>query len=283
MSQGKQIHTHRGHCQLCAAVQAIDTQTGLIAEHGYTVKGGYFSGSCPGSRVMNLHVDRKTADDHIARAREEMGVARATADRFEAHIGHPKFSWNGEHRMVRDVFKLWEMTTHDGASYCPLAKEKVLVKWAEASTEYQEISRHREINRLRERAIACERYANTLEAWANRITGKVDPYEVRDLEPREHAVGDTVTIGGKTGWTAVIEAIEDQKYTTFGFRRGRGTVMCKHARLTRPAITEKRVSEKAGGYVSREARLAKVFWVALRDIKRPPNPLAEELRKEGLL
>lgn len=283
----KQIHTHRGHCQLCARIQAIETQTGTIAEHGYTRRGGYFSGSCPGSGLMNLHVSRTTADARIAAARGEVTEQRAMADSLTRRETHPEKAWTGEFKMVRASGR--DITARSyilegGAMYSKLERARVYVAWDKAPKSGQDVTRNETIRDCLERAKICEDYANFLESWAYLITGKVDPYQVQDLEPREWEVGDTVHIGGKKGYDATVKAVEIRPYTTFGVRRGRSTVNVKHVRITQPEVTEKRVSEKAGGYVSREARPAKVIWVAMRDIKdRKPNPLAEELAKAGLL
>lgn len=280
------IHTHRGHCQLCASIQAISVTTGRIAEHGYTRAGGYFSGSCPGSLLMNLHVSRDEADSRIKTARVEARLRRSTALRYQNRTDHPEEVWNGAYKLVRDFGKerRGDGLTREGARWCPLKSEEVFVPWADATPEFQEKGRIYAINSLLQRAEACESYANTLEKWADKIMGKVDPYLVSDLEPRDWEVGDVVRIGGKKGYDATVEAVEMKPYSTFGWRKGRNEIDVKHVRVTKPAITEKRVSEKAGGYVIREAQPAKTRWVAMRDIKdRKPNELVEELKKDGLL
>lgn len=43
------VHTHKGHCQLCDRLQAVNNKTGLLAKHGYTKRWSYFVGTCPGS------------------------------------------------------------------------------------------------------------------------------------------------------------------------------------------------------------------------------------------
>jgi hypothetical protein len=45
----KTTHTHRGTCQACGHVQAVDNASQLVAKHGYTVDWGYFNGTCQGS------------------------------------------------------------------------------------------------------------------------------------------------------------------------------------------------------------------------------------------
>lgn len=59
--------THRGHCQICGRLQAVQAPKGLLAKHGYTVKGwGYFMGTCQGSDKLPLQVERKHTDSTCA-------------------------------------------------------------------------------------------------------------------------------------------------------------------------------------------------------------------------
>tara|TARA_Y100001951_G_C11280597_1_gene265098 strand:- start:892 stop:1740 length:849 start_codon:yes stop_codon:yes gene_type:complete len=61
----KRTHTHRGHCQACGRVQAVDTHNNFIAKHGYTVDFGYFSGVCTGSNRKPLEVDKTFTEETI--------------------------------------------------------------------------------------------------------------------------------------------------------------------------------------------------------------------------
>lgn len=270
----KQIHTHRAHCQLCASVQAIDVATGIIAKHGYTVAHGYFAGTCPGSDRLNLSVERTLADQYIAKAKDEAYELGDALEGLRDGRWFPEEAFSGKYVRVPAPTRGWPNRMVD---------QRVMVPYVSATDEQKAEAVRIEGHRLENRIKACTDYAKDLTTWADRINGKVDPYLVKDLEPRDWVVGDSVRIGGKAGFDAVIQTIAQKSYTTFGFRRGRGTVMCDHALVTRPAVTEKRVSEKAGGYVTREARPAADIWVAVRDIKRPANKLAEELKKAGKL
>jgi hypothetical protein len=58
-------HTHRGHCQVCGAQQAVNNETGKLAKHGYTVESGWFTGECPGSHNLPLEVDHAMTDNII--------------------------------------------------------------------------------------------------------------------------------------------------------------------------------------------------------------------------
>ena len=52
-------HTHRGTCQVCGSVQAVNNKTGMIAKHGYTVDWGMFQGECPGSHELPIEKSHK--------------------------------------------------------------------------------------------------------------------------------------------------------------------------------------------------------------------------------
>jgi hypothetical protein len=66
----KTTHTHRGHCQACGRVQAVDTANNLLAKHGYTVDFGYFDGVCTGSDRQPLEVDKSFTEATIVRVSE---------------------------------------------------------------------------------------------------------------------------------------------------------------------------------------------------------------------
>ena len=66
----KTTHTHRGHCQACGRVQAVDTANNLLAKHGYTVDFGYFDGVCTGSDRKPLEVDKSFSEATIVKISE---------------------------------------------------------------------------------------------------------------------------------------------------------------------------------------------------------------------
>lgn len=262
----KLTHTHRGHCQACTKVQAIDPNTGNIAKHGYTVDGGYFSGTCPGSDRRTLHVERAFADEIIVQARADAAAARAQLAQLEQGTAHPVMCQTNER----------EENTYDARGR-RVFKYK-MVKWADADVGQRSAAMRDAIWNAKRSAELAESCANDLQKWADKITGKVDAYRVEDLDAGDWKVGDVVRIGGKKGADLTIEAIEDRAYRTHGFSRGSSTVNTPHARVTVPAVTEKKTRD---GYVTRKAAEAYVDWVALRNIKRPPTALAAMLKAEG--
>jgi len=275
-------HTHRGHCQVCLRVHAIDTETGRLATHGYRVLGHSFVGDCAGSHELSLHITREITDRIIASELRNEKAHTAHADALRAGTITPETVWTGKYVTIR---------TQRPGKADKIDSEREMIPWADAVGRRHTVGGmdlcaeqvKMDIHVAKRRAEFARDHAARMTYWADRITGKVDAYRVEDLEAREWAVGDTVRIGGKKGFDAVIEAIEDRPYRTSGFRQGSRSIMCPHARITSPAVTEKRVSEAAGGYITRDARPAKTFWEALRNIKRPPNALAAELKKADIL
>ena len=89
--------THNGTCQACGAHQAVRAN-GRLANHGYTVEYGFFSGICPGSDKAPLEQERTFADSIIAdltdRANQLMSIE--LEDITEVSIRNPAFSRFGK-------------------------------------------------------------------------------------------------------------------------------------------------------------------------------------------
>jgi len=58
--------THKGCCQVCGHEQKLPGE--LLSKHGYTVRWGFFSGTCPGSRHLPFEVSTDLIDGAIASA-----------------------------------------------------------------------------------------------------------------------------------------------------------------------------------------------------------------------
>ena len=61
----KTTHTHKGHCQVCGNMQAVDNSHNGLAKHGYTVDWGFFDGICEGTDELPIQLDRTLADKTI--------------------------------------------------------------------------------------------------------------------------------------------------------------------------------------------------------------------------
>jgi len=61
----KTTHTHKGVCQVCGLVHAVDNKSNLLAKHGYTVSWGFFNGICDGADNLPLQLSRSLVDSTI--------------------------------------------------------------------------------------------------------------------------------------------------------------------------------------------------------------------------
>ena len=66
--------THSGTCQICGARQLLPG--GLLSLHGYTVRWGFFSGTCPGSK----HLPFEQSTDRIAEAVKDAQITRTALE-----------------------------------------------------------------------------------------------------------------------------------------------------------------------------------------------------------
>jgi hypothetical protein len=62
----KTTHTHKGHCQVCGHMHAVDNSHNGLAKHGYDVSWGFFNGVCSGADNLPIQLDRTLADKTIA-------------------------------------------------------------------------------------------------------------------------------------------------------------------------------------------------------------------------
>jgi hypothetical protein len=62
--------THAGHCQACGRLQKLPS--GRLAKHGYTVRGGFFSGICRGAGYLPIEVSCDQVVRYIAEAMQEL-------------------------------------------------------------------------------------------------------------------------------------------------------------------------------------------------------------------
>ena len=106
----KTTHTHRGTCQACGSVQAVDNVSSLVAKHGYQVV-GYFRGVCQGA-------GKKPAEHDVTLTRTVIAFCEETARSHDAAVACLK-----DGSSVPNTFERWnptkkvEHTTKAGHSY----------------------------------------------------------------------------------------------------------------------------------------------------------------------
>lgn len=76
----------RGHCQGCGRLQAANP---AMAQHGYNVAFGYFSGVCHGAKRLPLERDRKYLDELIVEITKGVEADEDTALRLEQREQDP--------------------------------------------------------------------------------------------------------------------------------------------------------------------------------------------------
>jgi len=92
----KRTHTHRGTCQACGAVQAVDNTTKWIAKHGYTTTYGFFNGTCYGSGYLPMELETIYADATIKNLKAFVGRETMNGNDYESGAISPDSYRNGE-------------------------------------------------------------------------------------------------------------------------------------------------------------------------------------------
>ena len=77
----------RGHCQVCGRLQAATN--GHIADHGYTVEHGWFSGVCQGARHQPMESDTSLTAKIVATIREDVSKLAEQGAALRAGKIHP--------------------------------------------------------------------------------------------------------------------------------------------------------------------------------------------------
>jgi len=76
----KTTHTHKGHCQVCGAMHAVDNSHNGLAKHGYDVSWGFFNGVCSGADNLPIQLDRTLADKTIASLDKKIASLQSSLD-----------------------------------------------------------------------------------------------------------------------------------------------------------------------------------------------------------
>lgn len=282
----KVTHTHRGHCQFCLRVHALDVGTGLVAKHGYTVSHGYFRGECPGSGALSLHVERIHTDTVIRAYRERQARFKDHADALESGTVKLESAWDCY--SYGTTTKYWSGKYHKVTQPHPKkagetiqVNVRTMLAWADANEEQRARQLAEEVEEARSEENYAKGNADTMTEWAVKVFDqKMPAYRNEDLD-NFLKVGDTVHLGGeKNGFEAKVEAITDLEYTTMGFQRGRQTVIIPHAQVTRPAIAD---TLTKAGKVKKAGRVAHTYWEPVRNIRPPKGSLVALLKAADLI
>lgn len=153
--------THQAHCQVCGRLQAVMAVGGMLAKHGYTVKGwGYFKGVCQGSDTYPLEQDRTLTDSTCKALTEYAADSDRAAEGFRTGKQIPLFCTGDYDRAAKDYKR---------------------VDWADA-TEYQ---RTQTVNRL---VWSCENEARAARAHVEYMQKLAQQVHGTDLLPIKKVV-----------------------------------------------------------------------------------------------
>lgn len=87
----RQQHTHLGHCQVCGRPHAADIATSVLANHGYTVEHGFFSGTCAGSGQLPFELECSMVKQSIIWAQTMRDAAQSRAAGLRARTNDVGF------------------------------------------------------------------------------------------------------------------------------------------------------------------------------------------------
>lgn len=112
-------HTHKGTCQVCGSLQAVNEKTGMIAQHGYTVEHGWFEGRCFGSLELPLNVSKNLIDAALAHWSNAV-------TKISVKIEDLKTSTDPNVMQVNYVFKGGRRWVHEATPFTVSEQTKVL-------------------------------------------------------------------------------------------------------------------------------------------------------------
>ncbi len=177
-------HTHRGTCQACGAVQAVDNSTRLMAKHGYTVDWGFFSGVCSGAGEQPMEESTVFADATIKRL-------------MESHIPSIQKSI--------DQLIAGEIEPPEWYKY---------VNFRSMPARRDELTDGQRAKQVGEAIVKARRALNgTIDHIARLRSLKEsrfgqDLYAVKREERKVLAAGSKVRIGGKSGWVGTVREVK---------------------------------------------------------------------------
>jgi hypothetical protein len=245
----KTTHTHRGTCQACGSVQAVDNVTSLIAKHGYKVEYGSFHFVCHAAGYHPAEQDvtytRQTIRDCLRQA--EWNDEQIPKLRSGAVVPETFERWNKDKIVTKRRRGGGTYETKGGYDTLPIARATPDERRARIEGQI----RHHEANRdgLRDHAKFLER--------------DVLPRHGKPLYPNE-ALTKTALVIGFTFKSEGIEYVLDRPaFSTWGNRQigwyvlrvgaDRNNALRWTAKEIRDAINPKPIVA-GGGYATKAAR-----------------------------
>lgn len=97
----KTTHTHKGHCQVCGNLHAVDNSHNGLAKHGYDVSWGFFNGVCGGAENLPIQLDRTLADRTISSLDKEIVRLQKSLDTINEWFPKTVYGYKLDGKFVR--------------------------------------------------------------------------------------------------------------------------------------------------------------------------------------
>lgn len=279
----KTTHTHRGTCQRCGSVQAVDNKSQLLAKHGYRVVYGSFQYVCDAAGIS-------PAEHDVTYTRETIANCIRAAESNEREVVALK---SGEH--VPSMFKRWNPKKvkvnkrRDGSTYDTTGDYDVL-PITKATTEERQ-------DRINAAITECQSNAAGFRGHAAFLTRDVLSRLGMPLYQNEELTKQQLTKGLKFTHEGVEHELVEPAFSRWGnerligwYVRRVGAEAHRTLRWTskeiRNAMNPKPVVA-AGGYTTKKARkddldkLNRVFDKKRKAIQDAYLALPREQRTEA--
>lgn len=102
----EKLGQNRGICQICGREQAVRDK-GNITHHGYTIKFGWFQGTCPGQQHKPLQFDKSETEIQIKNIEMELPKIAKTIENLKSGKIFPKMVRKSAMYSDRDVMVPW--------------------------------------------------------------------------------------------------------------------------------------------------------------------------------
>jgi len=108
----KTTHTHKGHCQVCGHMHAVDNSHNGLAKHGYDVSWGFFNGVCGGADNLPIQLDRTLADRTIISLDKQIASLQTSLDSINDWFPETVYGYklNGEFVSLPQLYGTFHRT-----------------------------------------------------------------------------------------------------------------------------------------------------------------------------
>ena len=173
----------QGHCQACGRIQVVIAGKGVMSNHGYKVRAGYFSGVCIGHDHLPLEKDRSYLDWVVEYLGDQAEEHDARANDLESGVKHPGSAMKRQGAYDSIVY---HSHRHEDPK---LRGQAVWVRWDEASPVERHYQLHADISSSRTEANIARSHAAGLVELAARVHGQplIDREAVERAERKARA------------------------------------------------------------------------------------------------